>query len=290
MYTITPSKTGYTFSPASTQININGANVTVPDFIAIANYTYTLSGRILINSSMVLFRLGGLSGVTVNVNGNGVNINLTTDYTGEYSFPGLENGTYTVSPGKTDYTFIPASTQVTINGMNAKVPDFIANTSYTLSGRVLLDNSGLSGVSVYISYGDEVINKLTTDSNGNYSLSGLTSIGRYIVSPYWEHCYSSGGYKFSSSVDIGIPDWKVPSNRNIVLEDISAIYTVKGDVDQNGKIDNIDYTILEVETYYGNGAFPFTVNGITLWSWDLNCDEKIDSLDVKELRKIIYGW
>ncbi len=46
------------------------------------------------------------------------NATVIADSSGNYSFPGLANGIYTVTPTQTGFTFAPTSTSVTINGAN----------------------------------------------------------------------------------------------------------------------------------------------------------------------------
>ena len=102
LYTVTPSKTGYSFTPASPQVTISNANAT-QNFTAasIPPSTYSLSGQATYNGS-------GLSGVTISLTGAASN-SKTTDVNGNYTFDGLQNGLYTVTPSKTGYSFTPAS-------------------------------------------------------------------------------------------------------------------------------------------------------------------------------------
>jgi hypothetical protein len=63
----------------------------------------------------------------------------TTDASGNYSFSGLGNGTYTVVPQNSGYTFDDVSTVTIINGAPVNNVDFVATTcaeTYGISGRV----------------------------------------------------------------------------------------------------------------------------------------------------------
>lgn len=74
-------------------------------------YTYSISGTII----------GGAtdnSGVTVSLTGGTTTAPVTTMAGGSYSFTGLANGSYTVTPTRAAYTFTPASAQITIYGGN----------------------------------------------------------------------------------------------------------------------------------------------------------------------------
>jgi plastocyanin len=71
------------------------------------NSTYTVSGRVLFNSS-------GLSGVSVTLSGAG---STTTNGSGNFSFPNISDGTYTLSGTKSGYTI--GNQSVTVSGANA---------------------------------------------------------------------------------------------------------------------------------------------------------------------------
>ncbi|MGC8724815.1 MAG: carboxypeptidase regulatory-like domain-containing protein, partial [Acidobacteriota bacterium] len=118
-YTVTPSLSGYTFSPTSASETINGANLPGVNFTAVAAVTHNLSGTITLNGS-------GLSGVTVSAGSSGT---ATTDGNGNFTISGLANGTYTLTPSLTGYTFSPTSASETINGANITGINFAASAA-----------------------------------------------------------------------------------------------------------------------------------------------------------------
>lgn len=102
-YTVTPSKSGCTFSPASQSVTISSANVTGINFTATCTApTFTISGN------------AGVSGATVTAGSS----STTSDASGNYSMSGFAAGTYTVTPSKSGCTFSPASSSVTITSAN----------------------------------------------------------------------------------------------------------------------------------------------------------------------------
>lgn len=115
-YTVTPSKTGYTFNPTSLTVNIINGSVTA-NFTATAVQTYVISGTIS--------PAAGGSGAMLTLSGT-PSMTTTADSSGNYSFTGLGNGTYTVTPTKTNYTFIPPSQSVPVNGANVPGVNFTA--------------------------------------------------------------------------------------------------------------------------------------------------------------------
>jgi hypothetical protein len=119
-YTITPSNTGYTFTPPSQNVTVNGAKVTGVNFAASAQGTFSISGTITPAA------VG--SGTTVALSG-AASATVTADSSGNYAFGGLANGTYTIKvsyPTTTSmaYTFAPVSHGVTVNGANVSGVNF----------------------------------------------------------------------------------------------------------------------------------------------------------------------
>jgi len=121
------------------------------------------------------------AGVTIYLTGTSA-ATATTATGGTYSFTGLANGTYTVTPALADYTFAPTSTAVVVNGSNM-IADFAAtydtSTKYSISGTVSGDVA--SGVQITLS-GDSS-GSITTGTDGTYSFTNLVS-GDYTVTPY----------------------------------------------------------------------------------------------------------
>jgi hypothetical protein len=167
-YTVTPGKTGFTFSPTSQSVTINGANSTGNNFTATSTSIWSISGTIS----------PATSGVTVALSGTAT-ASTTTDASGNYSFSNLANGSYAVTPSKTGFTFNPTSQSVTINGANSTGNNFTATSTsiWSISGTV---SPATSGVTVALS--GTATASTTTDASGNYSFSNLAN-GPYTVTP-----------------------------------------------------------------------------------------------------------
>ena len=171
-YTITPSKIGYSYSPTSMVINVNGANVSGTNFVSSVNAapTYTLSGSI---TGAIL------QNVRIDLNSGASAI---TDSTGHYIFTGLSNGSYTATPSYSGYSFSPSSTQATISNANATLSNFTATlipTTFTISGAV--SGATVTGVTINLTSGATTSTTIT-DVNGNYSFTNVAN-GKYTVSP-----------------------------------------------------------------------------------------------------------
>jgi hypothetical protein len=169
-YTVTPSKAGFTFTPASQGVTVSGANV-------IANFgtlTFSISGTISgAGGNGAAVSLAGASSATT-----------TANALGSYSFSGLANGSYAVTPSKSGFTFTPASQNVTVNGAN--VTANFATVSYTISGTI----SGAGGNGATVTLTGAATVTATASSTGIYVFSGRTN-GAYTVTP------RKTGYTFS---------------------------------------------------------------------------------------------
>lgn len=129
-------------------------------------------------------------GITITLSGAGSGT-ATTDSAGHYSFNGLQNGSYTVTPTLAGYIFDPSSQAVTISNANASGINFTAAAAtYNISGTVTLSGTGLKGVTITL--GGTSSGTATTDVGGNYTFTGLAN-GSYTITP------SKSGYTFSPS-------------------------------------------------------------------------------------------
>ena len=120
-YTVTPILFWYTFTPCSQAVTINGADVRAINFTSYAannGIKYSISGVITVSDV-------AKQGVIVTLSGTNSGT-AATDASGYYSFSNLMNGTYTLTPSITEYTFTPTSQTVTINGAGISAINFTA--------------------------------------------------------------------------------------------------------------------------------------------------------------------
>jgi hypothetical protein len=116
-YTVTPSRAGFTFTPTSQTVTVNGASVPATNFTSTALPTFSISGTISgSGGSAATVTLGGAANATTTANASGI-----------YTFTGLLNGSYTVTPSKSGFTFTPTSQSVPVNGAS------VANVNFTSS-------------------------------------------------------------------------------------------------------------------------------------------------------------
>jgi hypothetical protein len=105
-YTVSPSRTGYAFSPTYRTISLSTANASGINFTATDNGgLYSLKGVVTLGGS-------GLSGVKVAAGSK----SATTAASGAYTLTGVSAGTYQVTPSREGYSFSPNSRSVTVAG------------------------------------------------------------------------------------------------------------------------------------------------------------------------------
>ncbi|HLP05419.1 MAG TPA: glycoside hydrolase family 19 protein [Paludibacter sp.] len=199
-YSLNPVAGTYTLSFAKTNYTFTGNNVSVTVAVSesitkssTATYTgsyYTISGNIKKADGTSNF-----DGVTVTLTG-GKSATTTTDLSGNYAFSSLEqNLDYTVTPTKSGSLF---SAQ-TISGLSTNSTlNFTAQAPTCVSGRILLNGSPLSGVSLKIS---NLTDSVTTDASGNYISPVLTNGKNYMITPQKDGYIFEPAYKYYSSVN-----------------------------------------------------------------------------------------
>jgi hypothetical protein len=177
-YTVTPSRAGYTFSPASRAVTVSGADQTGHDFTASA-LTYTISGTVSGAAS---------AGVTVVLSGP-VTRRTTTAGGGTFSFTGVAPGSYTLRTTLSGFSFTPPTRSVTVSAADRPDQDFVAAAianPHAISGAV----SGAVTAGVTLTLSGDADATTTSDAGGAYSFAGLAD-GSYEVTP------SLAGYAFT---------------------------------------------------------------------------------------------
>ena len=230
-YTVTPSKTGFTFTPASQAVAINSANGTA-NFTTV---TYTISGNI---------SGAGGNGATVALSG-AASATTTASSTGAYTFTGLTNGAYTVTPSKTGFTFTPASQAVTLSSANGAAN--FATVTYTITGTI----SGAGGNGATVTLSGAASSTTTASSTGAYTFTGLTN-GAYTVTP------SKTGFTFT------------PASQAVIISNANGTanftatpltYTISGTISGtggNGATVTLSGAASATTTASSTGAYTFT--------------------------------
>ena len=237
-YTVTPSNAGYVFTPASQTLTINGAHAMSVNF-ASAPATYSITGTI---------SGPGGAGATVNLTGAST-ATTTADSSGNYSFTGLVNGSYTVTPTNTGYVFAPTSQAVTISGANAVASFSSAQQTYSISGTI----SGPGGAGATVNLTGTSTATTTADGSGNYSFTGLVS-GSYTVTP------TNTGYMFApTSQAVTVSGANAAASFSSTLQTFSISGTISGG---GGAGATVSLTGASTAVTTADGSGNYTFNGL----------------------------
>jgi uncharacterized delta-60 repeat protein len=184
--TVTPSKSGYRFTPSAKTVNAGTSNVSGQNFIGATGYS--ISGRVA-NAS-------GVGQANINVKRTGSNQAALTNSAGYYTFTDVPDGTYTITAVATGTSFAPESRVVTISGGDISGQNFIAGPGYNIIGRISTSSgTPLAGVTVTRT-GSAVT--AVTNSAGYFVFSAVAP-GTYTITP------ALGGHTF------------LPTNKTVVV-------------------------------------------------------------------------
>lgn len=176
-YTITPSQTGLSFSPSSQNISVNGSNVGNINFASSPTPTWSISGA----------TNPPISGATISLSG-ALAATTTTASDGTYSFAGLADGAYAITPSSAGVAFTPTALNVTVNGANVTGENFADQpfkaTPLTLDAEVFADSPSAAATVTTASFSTAEANELLLAfvaadylSGSNTVVNGITGGG-----------------------------------------------------------------------------------------------------------------
>ena len=90
-----------------------------------ASRGYAVSGKVTLPGEE------GLSAVQINLSGD-ASTTVSTDTNGNYTFTGIANGSYTITPDKEGYKFAPKNKKLTVSGSDVSGVNFIAHAQPSL--------------------------------------------------------------------------------------------------------------------------------------------------------------
>ncbi|MCA1817716.1 MAG: carboxypeptidase regulatory-like domain-containing protein, partial [Acidobacteria bacterium] len=176
-YTVTPSKTDYSFQSPSRSFADLGADQTA-DFTA-SLVSYAITGRVTEGTA-------ALAGVAVTLAGS-KSATATTDAGGNYSFTVQAQGDYTVTPAKAHYTFTPQSAAFRAVSGGDKRADFGATLNrHSISVRAT-DSTGAPLAAATLTLTGAQTLTAQTDANGAYTFASLPAGGNYAVAASKNH-------------------------------------------------------------------------------------------------------
>ena len=170
--TVTPTKFGYSFAPASQSVTVSGGTVPGVNYTILADPRWTVSGTIspALAGSGTTITMSGPASATVTANGSG-----------NFSFTDVADGVYVLTPSKIGQVFTPSSRTATVSGANLSGMDFQiqAVPTWSISGAI---SPALAGSGATVTLTGAATATVSADASGSYSLGGLAS-GTYTVTP-----------------------------------------------------------------------------------------------------------
>lgn len=179
-----------------------GGSATLPvTVIPFAQATYSISGTITFSPEN---GGGPATGVTVILTSGTLTRVTSTDTNGVYIFSGLADGSYTITPNRSGYSFNPSNLTVNISGADVSNQNFTATllNIFSISGTITSGGTPIEGVSVVLT--GPVSAEVTTNASGLFTFSNLPN-GTYTITP------SHQNYNFS------------PLNRTVTINGSNVI-------------------------------------------------------------------
>ncbi|QEE28001.1 hypothetical protein FTW19_08330 [Terriglobus albidus] len=204
----------------------NGVAFTIGSGSLAGTVTKTSDGSPISGCNIQVLKAGTVAG------------NATTAADGTYSIANLAAGTYDVIASATGYgTSRTPNIAVTVN--SAATANFALATPGTVSGHVTKTDgvTGISGATVSMSQGGEVMGTATSDSSGNYSIASL-SAGTYTATA------ASPGY--TSATISGLSVSTGATSANFTLQGQSVISYA---YDASGRLISVSDSQSDTATY-----------------------------------------
>jgi inhibitor of cysteine peptidase len=169
-YTITPTKSNYTFAPATRSVTVTSANVGSQNFTGTTGYT--INGRISNSAG------AQIAGVSITRSGSATP--AVSNSAGYYTFISVQPGTYTLTATKSGYRFTPTTKSVSVTSTNVSGQNFIGATGYNISGRIANSSGvGQANISVKRSGSSTAV---VTNSAGYYTFTDVPN-GSVTITP-----------------------------------------------------------------------------------------------------------
>ncbi len=227
--------------------------------------TYTITGAVTTAAG------AGISGVTVSTGSN----STTTNASGAYTLSGVVNGTYTLTPSRSGFTFSPASRSVTVNDANVSGQNFtgtppanvppVANFTFTTSALTAnftdtsTDSDGTIASRSW-NFGDGTTSTATNPSK-TYAAAGTYTVTLTVT----DNIGASSSK--SSAVTVVVPNVPPTANFTSSVSDLTVTFTDTS-TDSDGTIasrswnfgDGTSSTVANpVKTYGVSGTYTVTL-------------------------------
>jgi len=262
-----------TASQVGNQVIYNAAPNTLPTDrigrIIVADQVFTVfqEGMYPINGRVTDEITGaGVPGVNITVDGVTPSQPVITNSNGDYSFPNLPRGTYTVRPNLANRTFIPPATQVQITNAPVNNVNFtLVALRYNIRGRVTNTlNDPVANVGIRYA-GDSFT---TTNANGEYTISNILP-GSYTITPFLNGATFTPGSRNVqvSNADVNNTDFTLNCtyglsglSREVAPGGVQGSFTVTSLCRWTASVSTSDSWIQVTGSGNGNGTVNYTVS------------------------------
>jgi hypothetical protein len=209
-YTLTPSLTDFTFDPLNRAVTVVNSDVSGQNFTAVSTIpVFNVSGSVTDGAS-------GIPNVTLTLEPGG--LQQSTNFTGSYSFAGIEPGNYTLTAEFNGWTFAPPNHSVIVVDSDVTGKNFIGTEdiqTFNISGTVRENGLGIAGVQLTLNPGGIVRN---TSGAGTFSYIGIEE-GNYTLTP------TRTDYTFLPvSLNITLDSNKTNQDFEAIPEDVPPTY------------------------------------------------------------------
>jgi hypothetical protein len=243
-YTLTPSKTGYDFSPISVVADATSGS---------AAQNFTASGKYSISGKVAYFGTD-MEGVTVQAASSIYgNFSVTTAADGTYTISNLGNDTYTLSSSLNGYNVSAEFINpVSISGSSVGGKNFTATGLFSIQGRITTqDGNPVQGINVSVG-----VKSGTTDADGFYTISELGPIS-YTITPSLVSGYTFHPVSLSASI----------TNANVTGQDFMALQPTEAK----------DANLHTLVPDFGYFSWPFS-SGLT--TYNMSLANRFDTLTI----------
>jgi len=168
--TLTASKSGYRFTPATKTVAVGTIPISSQNFLGATGYS--ISGRIADSSGV------GQSGITVKRSGS--TSTVITNGAGYYTFTDVLDGSVTITASGSGKSFTPASRTFEMSGANIANQNFTATPGFNIIGRIAT-SAGIAVMGVTVNRSGSNV-PTVTNTAGYYVFSGVP-IDKYVLTP-----------------------------------------------------------------------------------------------------------
>jgi len=182
---------------------------------------YSISGTVTLDGGTA-----AVTDVTLTLSGDA---STTTSPSGDgtYSFTGLEEGTYNVTPSLAGYVFAPVERDYDPLNTDMTGQDYVGTAVFGISGTVSLVGGTAAVTDVTLTLSGDASQAISPNADGTYGFTGLEG-GDYTITP------ALAGYTFEPAIRSYTPLDSDMTDQNFVGAFVPPTYGISGTVTLEG--------------------------------------------------------